>query len=1498
MRLTFTPTSPNDAATAGGAAVHDVVLDAEATVTVGELAEALRVHPDEIAPGADPSTEAASAGVLIGTTLPRTVDELLPVGAVRLEVVGGPFSGDTVGLPAGATVTVGRGDDQLLQILDPFVEAHHATLEVARENATPGTPATMTVSPAADATVVVNGAVVSETSAIGEDDLVQIGSSILRLGRQPARNADVSPEGLGHVAYNRSSRIPRQTPQPAITLPGEKPTSADRTPLPWLSAMLPVVIGVVMAFAFRQPIMLVMAAASPIMVIGNNVTSRRTSKRSGKRTVAKWRDETVAARAAVAVAAESQRVRSWHDDLDPVALTDIATTPTSRLWERRRGEQDALSLRLGVGETPLAASFQGSLSSTRSPDFGVSPAPVTVDLAEGVVGIAGPRSVALDLARTLMIQLAVTRSPRDLHLVLLCDQQAEAEWAFARLLPHLDGEPTALAAIGNTSDTRLARLRELGILLDARRTAAGSRSTAEFDSHVVVFIDQARAYRTLPGMVTLLEHGPSVGIHVVAVEEDRARLPEESATEIVVDAADPTLARVSSVGAVHENVLLDALSPIKAERIARALAPIVHVGGVGDDNLLPASVRFVDLLDVDLDDPQPIAARWSYAPRETRAVVGASADGEFALDLAKDGPHGLVAGTTGAGKSEFLQTLVISLALANRPDALTFVLVDYKGGSAFADCERLPHTVGLVTNLDGRETERALESLDAELKRREHVLKDMGAKDADAAWERDPTTAASRGLARLVLVIDEFAELKTELPDFVDGLVRIARVGRSLGVHLILATQRPSGAITPEMQSNTNLRVALRVTDKGDSTDVLGSPEAASISTSTPGRGYARRGAGAAPAGFQTARVAGRRPGLVHARSSAPSILTRSWRELGVPVVFPARGGAAGAVGAVGAAAGAFGAGAGGAPVDHDDTDLRALVNVIQQASDRIGVGRNPSPWLPPLPSVVTTDDVTVGGAGPAGSVPTVGSLPSVVLGLEDVPSEQAQRPLTWNVESSSHLELIGGARSGRTSTLRALVAQLGATHSPDDLHLYAIDYGNGGLGPMRGLPHCGAVVTPLESGRLERFVSRLGAEIGRRQSVLSKDSYGDIREQRSAASVHDRLPYVVVVLDGWERLASDLGQDALAPFRDAIIRVLREGPAVGIRVVISGDRSLINDKVSAFIDTKYLFPMTDREDYRTSGIPLRGLPAEIGPGRVFYGTPLHEAQMVLLPGGTTGEAQAAAFRAAVAAAVAAATATATATDGASASGAASGSVSGGATGSRSRPFRVDVLPASLTVAESETLPLLGRGTVVGVGGDDLSRYAVDLAENPGFLVVGDRRSGRSTVLALIAEQLAGGGASAARPVAIVATRDSVLRSAGRALGIPLLTDDTLSPDAFEAILAPAREAASGAGAIVLLIDDVEGLKDTPLERAIMDDRGSFTFVVVAHVEEAGGLYKGPFTEAKKARRGMLLSAPAAMNGTQTFGSPLPRQFQGQALPGRAALFWDGSYVEVQVPLP
>ncbi|TFD61618.1 hypothetical protein E3T39_06140 [Cryobacterium suzukii] len=1441
LRLTVTnPASPADH--------QSWLLKIDESTTISEVADTLELDPGAILAGALGSERIVDTDIVSGAVVPATDARELPAGQTRLEFVGGPFAGEQVALVIGRALTLGRAHGADICIADPFLELRHLSVllrgGIDAETGRP-IPLTATFTPTdAAATLTVNGEPVVGAAEIVPADLVQVGSSLVRIGVAPPADADVSHADPGSRAFNRPSRIHSPAATPIVSLPGDKPQEIDSSPLPWLSAVIPIILGVTMAILFQRPAMLLMAAASPIMVIGSFMTNKRMASRKGQRTEGDWIDEINNARVRINELVREQRLDQWYRLVDPVVIRDIATRPLSRLWERRRSDTDALALRVGTADVPLAVAFEGGSAKDRSQPrrAGVSPSPVAIDLADGPAGVAGPADVARGLVRSMLCSLTTLRSPRDLQLMVLCDKEQGEEWAWTQWLPHTHLGDNVVALIGNTDLTRRERLREAGALLEARMRVAGTRKIA-YDQHLVIVIDGARRYRMLPGMVAILERGAAHGIHVIAIDYDRSRLPEECATVVTADAGDPTLGRIESASAYHSTVLLDSVTSTYAETVARALCPIEHVSGVGDDATLPSAVRFTELLGIDLDDVRPIVEQWAIAPRQSYVVVGAGADGEFAIDIASDGPHALVAGTTGSGKSEFLQTLVVSLALANRPDALNFVLIDYKGGAAFADCARLPHTVGTVTNLDARETERALASLDAELKRREHVLRDeIGAKDVDAAWAKDPDAAARLGLARLMIVVDEFAELKTELPDFITGLVRIARVGRSLGVNLVLATQRPSGVVTPEMQSNLNLRIALRVTDRADSGDVIGTPDAALISSANPGRGFVRVGLDSAPMPFQTARVANLRAGHQRVARVLPPRAALEWGTVGLPPRYPS---------------------AANAPArrpDQDDTDLRALVGLIGAAAQQAGIERSASPWLMPLPDVLTLDRFDA-DAVPAGTL---------LIGLEDVPAAQKQRPLSWSVHNGSHLMFFGGALSGRTTVLRTMLSQAVQRFTPAELHLYIADYGTGALLALADAPHVGAVVTPLDQGRMPRLVSKLVAELSRRQAVLSQAGVGSIGEQRRSADPREALPYALFVIDGWERLSSSLSADEMVAIRDQVMRLLREGAAAGIRLIVTADRSIPGDKISAFIDTQYALRMRDVNDYRAAGIMIRELAPNMPAGRVMFGAAGTEAQIAVLSADASGEAQNAVVRGVV--------------DHVSAHFATFPQLA-----ELPQPLRVDPLPTTFALSETFALPVLVEGMpehpVVGIGGDTLSRVTLDWPGSGGFVVVGDPRTGKSSTLALVAHQLAWSSA----PVVIVAQSASPLTEVAAAHGLAVLNASSSAEDIAAALLP--REVP-----LTVIVDDAEHWRDSPLERALVAAKGHSVFCVAIGANAASSVFGGPYAEAKKAHQGLLLSPGTTILGTQVFGGQVPRHLVGRFPAGGGALYSHGSYLPVQVP--
>ena len=403
------------------------------------------------------------------------------------------------------------------------------------------------------------------------------------------------------------------------------------------------------------------------------------------------------------------------------------------------------------------------------------------------------------------------------------------------------------------------------------------------------------------------------------------------------------------------------------------------------------------------------------------------------LDLVADGPHLLVGGTTGSGKSELLRSMVAGLALSADPDHLAFVLIDYKGGAAFDRCAEMPHVAGMVTDLDDHLAERALLCLEAELRHREERLRAAGAENL-AAFRARTGDAAGDPLPRLVVVVDEFATLAAELPEFLRSLVGIAQRGRSLGVHMVLATQRPAGVVTDDIRANTSCRIALRVTDRHDSNDVIDSPDAARIPRQRPGRAMARFGPGELVA-FQSALVTGSTP--------------RCSTGLRVGPVGSRPSQASG----------------------HEHSDLDSVVEAVRAAHHNLGGAEPRSPWPAPLPGEIAATRLAE-AAGPA----------RPAAWLVDDPARQRQFPSGWQ-PADGHLAVIGGPGSGTTTTLAAVALDLCRTHSPDELHVYGIDLDAGTLPALGGLPHVGAVVAPTEGDRRTRLLRLLDDEVAARRA-------------------------------------------------------------------------------------------------------------------------------------------------------------------------------------------------------------------------------------------------------------------------------------------------------------------------------------------------------------------------------------------------------------------------------
>lgn len=662
------------------------------------------------------------------------------------------------------------------------------------------------------------------------------------------------------------------------------------------------------------------------------------------------------------------------------------------------------------------------------------------------------------------------------------------------------------------------------------------------------------------------------------------------------------LARADASGYVAARVLI---RPVSTDRVTRnavieaskRLAPMVDSGApVQDDSDLPRSVSLLSLTGPELAlNPQNVIDSWSenrsiltgpFAPEvlprkpgTLRAMVGQTAQEPFSIDLRADGPHALVGGTTGAGKSELLQAWILGMATANSPQRITFLLVDYKGGSAFRDCVNLPHTVGLVTDLSPHLVRRALASLSAELRYREHILAAHRAKDLVELERRGETDAPPS----LVIVVDEFAALVQEVPDFVDGVVNVAQRGRSLGLHLILATQRPQGVIKDNLRANTNLRLALRMADEDDSSDVLGTSAAAYFDPALPGRAMSKSGPGRLTP-FQTAYAGG-----WTSDNPPPPEMTVETLGFGAGTVWelPA--------------------------IDEDPaeeqrdlgpTDIQRLVTQITGAADRAELPAARKPWLPELGNVYEL-----------ASLPTKRRDDVIVFGVSDDPDSQTQPVVTFEPDREGNLVVFGASGSGKTAFLRSVAVAAGYTVRGGPCHVYGLDFGNRGLAMLADLPHVGSIISADDHERVQRLLRFLRETIDDRAVRFSRASASTITEYRGLADQPDE-PRIFVLLDGLAafRQAYDnaRGQGTL----DALTGLVADGRPVGVHFILTADqRSALWTSLSAGIQQRLVMRMAQADDYFALDLPADVLSAASPAGRgLIHG---REVQVAVL-GGTS----------------------------------------------------------------------------------------------------------------------------------------------------------------------------------------------------------------------------------------------------------------------------------------
>ena len=754
--------------------------------------------------------------------------------------MGGLSAGRTVRLPSGEHV-IGRSG-AAVELASTTVSARHAGLEIAADG-------TASISDLGSR----NGTAVESYLLPGrcileDGQVIQVGAVRLSVARPATGDVPVlgPPRRNGTVAFNRPPRSVGRLDSRPITAPAKFREPGAGVRFSWMAVAMPAVFGIGMGVLIN-PTMALFSLLSPVMAIGNYSSDKKRVKKQ-RAAGLEEQEQSVDEFRLTLIRRRTLETAFRRTSLpDPAEVVRRATAPSTHLWERRAAHDDFLRLCVGTANVPWepamatkAGSFgeAGELPAEAAEllaDLGHLPfVPVALDLSAGhTVGLVGDRAAALALMRSFVCQAVVHHGPVDVRLAVLTDASRTGDWEWAKWLPHSQGldETLGRRMLATTAEDVDTVLAELLTKPDTSNTSFGKPEPTGPVTLVVVDVPGLTEGRNSPP-VSCSPAQPLVCGIVYASSVDR--LPAVCTSIVELSGAEG-LARFREPGADVEipDVLVSGVPADLAAATARALAGLEdpEIATVGAD--LPDRASLVTILDLD-PTADTLLGRWKAAGRAPPGRADRHRRDRSAGDRPRrDGPHALIAGTTGAGKCELLQTLVASLAAQHRPEQLDFLLIDYKGGGAFKHCDRLPHTVGMVTDLDEHLGHGRWARLEAELTRRERLC---GSR-APATWrttalqgnQPDPCPRLGwSGHRRVRHARGRAAGLR-------EALVGIAQRGRTSGVHLVLATQRPGGWSTTDIRANTNLRISLRVQDAAESADVIGSPLARPSAATRPG---------------------------------------------------------------------------------------------------------------------------------------------------------------------------------------------------------------------------------------------------------------------------------------------------------------------------------------------------------------------------------------------------------------------------------------------------------------------------------------------------------------------------------------------------------------------------------------------------------------------------------------------------------------------------------------
>ena len=1065
------------------------------------------------------------------------------------------------------SIQIGRTEDNDICYDDKSVSSVHATMTcisgqwfIHDEESTNG--------------VYVNGARVSETNLVYGDTVFIMGLKII-VGRNfLALN---NPDGKVKVAesmplfpitepslidddyestyvepehFFRSPRFKRdiEVEQYTIDSPPQSPITDD---LPW-----PLVMGSSFAMGMMSIVTLTVAistnnytsmAMGGSMLIGTllipiitKVYEKRRKKKKEAVRQEKYKKYLGNMSAEIDSACKEQEV-ILRENFVPIEECEQRIIEKRRnLWERSPEQNDFLRIRVGTGDVPFEGeinfqakrftldedNLQDELYNTFSETRYLHNVPVTYSLFDNYIsGVIGERRTVVDFAKVMIIQLCSLFSPDEVKMIFLYDPNEQRDFEFVKWLPHSWDDDDSIRFIA-TDNNELKELSSYFDNLIAARSEMNENDIKDERPFYVFFsLDRNLAERAEFLKKIYAKHS-YINMSVVTLYDELKYLPKECSIVIeLVDSKNGLLYDKDDITGAKTQFLPDMSLYNSPETLSVKLSNM-HLDSITSSYSLPAMVTFLELYGVGKVEHLNASIRWKEndPTKSLEAPIGVDTMGDtFMLDLHEKfhGPHGLVAGMTGSGKSEFIITYILSLAVNYHPYEVAFILIDYKGGGMAKSFENLPHTAGIITNLDGGAIKRSLVSIESELKRRQALFAEasklIGVSNIDIykyqKLYREGTV--KEPLQHLFIISDEFAELKTQQPEFMTQLVSAARIGRSLGVHLILATQKPSGVVDDQIWSNSRFRVCLKVQERADSMDMLKRPDAASLVDT--GRFYLQVGynelfelgqsawAGATYYPSDT---------VLKEKDDNVIVIDRDGNQIKNVKTNSRR-----------------------ALLKNDTKQLDAITDYLRQTADEEGI-KIRSLWLEPIPAVILRDKIAQ-----EYNLSSERFVLNPLIGMYDDPARQRQEVLRLPISEDGNVVVYGAAGCGKTTFINVLLYSLIHEHTPDEVNIFILDFASETLQAFSKAPHVGNVILSYEAEKITNLFNMLKDEITKRKKLFA-DYGGDIKSYYASGK---SIESIVVVISNFSAFTETYEEKEAA-----VAYLSREGTKYGIYFVLT----------------------------------------------------------------------------------------------------------------------------------------------------------------------------------------------------------------------------------------------------------------------------------------------------------------------------------------------------------